>query len=131
MDFNFDIKSRFDTEYLEYNSAKWKDVQVWTYKDNTKCEIRYNGGEFAVYYNKFSEDAQNAIHNESFPTLKKAMEHIICDVPRTKKKDKQDKKELTTILMSLKWDCGFLDIPNTPKNNKAISLINKGLKILK
>jgi hypothetical protein len=54
--------------------------------DNTKCEIRYNGGEFAVYYNKFSEDAQNAIHNESFPTLKKAMEHIICNVPRTKKK---------------------------------------------
>ena len=43
----------------------------------------------------------------------------------------KNKKELTTILRSLKWDCGFLDIPNTPKNNKAIHLINKGLKILK
>ena len=43
----------------------------------------------------------------------------------------KDKETMKNILNSLKWDCGFLDIPNTPKNNKAISLINKGLKILK
>ena len=33
-----------------------------------------------------TEDAQNAIYNESFSSLRQAMEHIICNVPRTKKR---------------------------------------------
>ena len=79
MDFNFDINTRFVNDYSSSNL-------VCIYKDNLKCEIRYNGGEYAVYYDKFSEDAQNAIYNESFSSLRQAMEHIICNVPRTKKR---------------------------------------------